>query len=79
MSDRNSNDDKTIRDRAYFIWEDEGRPEGRAHDHWKRAIGEAFRRELRVEPEQMLEEEKILAGHDDVNMPALLTRDVQGG
>jgi hypothetical protein len=25
------------------------------------------------------EEEKLLAGNQDVNMPALLTRDVQGG
>lgn len=31
----------------------------------------------RAEP--MDEEEKILAGRKDVNMPALLTRDVQGG
>jgi len=25
------------RDRAYKIWEDEGRPEGKHDDHWKRA------------------------------------------
>ncbi|HVY14049.1 MAG TPA: hypothetical protein VHB27_02390 [Rhodopila sp.] len=25
------------------------------------------------------DEEKLLAGHHDVNMPALLTRDVKGG
>ena len=25
------------------------------------------------------DEEKLLAGHQDVNMPALLTRDVKGG
>ena len=30
-------------------------------------------------PPAMEEEEKILAGRDDVNMPALLTRDVHGG
>lgn len=29
-----------IRDRAYQIWMDEGRPEGRDHDHWLRAKNE---------------------------------------
>lgn len=29
--------------------------------------------------EHMEEEEKIMAGRPDVNLPALLTRDVQGG
>jgi hypothetical protein len=26
-----------IRDRAYALWEEEGRPEGRAAEHWERA------------------------------------------
>ena len=30
-------------------------------------------------PQPMEDEEKILAGRADVNMPALLTKDVQGG
>jgi hypothetical protein len=30
-------------------------------------------------PEDVDEEEKILAGRPDVNMPALLTKDVRGG
>jgi hypothetical protein len=29
-----------IRERAYAIWEREGRPDGREWDHWVRAIGE---------------------------------------
>ena len=29
-----------IRQRAYEIWEDEGRPEGRARIHWLRAEAE---------------------------------------
>lgn len=29
-----------IRERAYAIWEQEGRPEGREWDHWFRAAGE---------------------------------------
>ena len=29
-----------IRERAYQIWEREGRPEGRDFDHWTRAVAE---------------------------------------
>jgi len=32
-----ANQDSAIRERAYAIWEEEGRPEGRAWDHWYRA------------------------------------------
>jgi hypothetical protein len=33
-------DEARIRERAYLIWEAEGRPEGRAADHWTRALKE---------------------------------------
>jgi hypothetical protein len=29
--------ERRIRERAYFIWEHEGRPEGRHLEHWRRA------------------------------------------
>jgi hypothetical protein len=29
--------DQQQRERAYKIWEDEGRPEGQHEDHWRRA------------------------------------------
>jgi hypothetical protein len=29
-----------IRSRAYLLWVEEGRPEGRAHEHWLRAEAE---------------------------------------
>jgi hypothetical protein len=29
--------EKRIRDRAYYLWEEEGRPHGRDQDHWERA------------------------------------------
>ena len=29
--------EQLIRERAYKIWEDEGRPDGAHDDHWKRA------------------------------------------
>jgi hypothetical protein len=37
--------DDAIRLRAYEIWESEGRPEGRQHEHWSRAEGELGRGE----------------------------------
>jgi hypothetical protein len=65
-----------VKETAYFIWEREGRPEGRAREHWERALREASGAN---EDEPLLDEEKILAGLPDVNMPALLTKDVLGG
>ncbi len=32
--------EELIRQRAYFLWEDEGRPHGRETDHWHRATTE---------------------------------------
>ena len=29
-----------VRQRAYSLWEQEGRPEGQAEDHWRRAEAE---------------------------------------
>jgi hypothetical protein len=29
-----------LRERAYFLWEREGRPEGLAHEFWERACRE---------------------------------------
>jgi hypothetical protein len=69
--------ERSIRKRDYRVWEQEGRPEGRALDHWLEAILSLSRES---DPAgQMLEEEKLLAGRPDVNFPALLTRDVKGG
>jgi len=61
-----ADEDKATREAAYFLWENEGRPDGRAMEHW-----------LSAEPEG--DEEKILAGRADANFPALLTKDVPGG
>ena len=59
-------DHEKQRKAAYFLWESEGRPEGRALDHWLRASGAT-------------EEEKVLEGQTDANIPAMLTKDVPGG
>ncbi len=66
--------EQAVREAAYFIWEQEGRPEGQAHDHWSRAIIETMGADACSE-----DEEKVLAGRPDANMPALLTQDVPGG
>jgi hypothetical protein len=68
-------DDHAIRERAYFIWQQEGRPAGRALEHWVHAATQERERKN----ELMHDEEKVLSGRPDVDMPALLTKDVHGG
>jgi hypothetical protein len=38
-------DENTIREHAYHLWEKEGRPEGRALDHWLAAKSEIDQQE----------------------------------
>lgn len=45
-------DEVAIRERAYRIWEQEGRPEGRAREHWEQAA-----RELDVSPQPAMPED----------------------
>jgi hypothetical protein len=75
MSDSDDDGERAIRERAYFMWEHDGRPDGRAYEHWVLACAEE--RERRNE--EMYEEEKIMADRPDANMAALLTKDVHGG
>jgi hypothetical protein len=70
--------DHTIREMAYFIWEHEGRPNGRAQAHWLQAMNK-FAKKHNHEQEQIEDEEKVLAGRADANIPAMLTKDVPGG
>jgi hypothetical protein len=78
MPDPDHTAEQVIRETAYFIWEREGRPDGRAESHWQRAAADyASQRAPHDEP--LDDEEKILAGHPDVNMTELLTKDVFGG
>ena len=46
---------------------------------WRRAIIEACGDECHRDDEPLEDEGKVLAGHPDANMPALLTKDVRGG
>jgi Protein of unknown function (DUF2934) len=87
MPENNRDWDQAVRVRAYFIWEREGRPEGRADDHWQFASDDHWQFASIEHPggervrddEHIDDEEKILAGRPDANIPALLTRDVRGG
>jgi hypothetical protein len=71
--------EQTVRERAYFIWESEGRPESRADDHLRLASIENLGAERVRYDGSMDDEEKILAGRPDANIPALLAKDVRGG
>jgi hypothetical protein len=79
MSELNQDRERAIRERAYLIWEREGRPEGRAECHWRSAAIEVFGDKQWRDDEHMEDEEKVLAGRLDANIPALLTKDVHGG
>ena len=61
--------EKAVREKAYFFWQREGCPDGRAEEHWQRA----------TEEKEMDDEERILTGRHDANIPAMLTQDVPGG
>jgi hypothetical protein len=37
MAETDNDREQLIRERAYQIWIDEGRPEGREHAHWEQA------------------------------------------
>jgi hypothetical protein len=54
--------EQQIRERAYQIWEEEGRPEGRAFDHWERArflIGLEENPQAGLEPNPKAEDERL--------------------
>jgi hypothetical protein len=79
MPEFDRNEEEGVREAAYFIWEQEGRPHGQAQTHWVRAVDEASGESPDRAAAPMDDEEKILAGRLDANIPALLTKDVPGG
>lgn len=54
---RTEPDEHRIRLRAYEIWEEEGKPDGRAEEHWMRA-----RRELESAPDPNEEPLRLRVG-----------------
>jgi len=79
MHEPDRQDEHMIRERAYFLWESAGRPDGQADDHWRRAIDHHAHAASDDHDALMDDEEKLLVGRGKVNMPALLTKDVPGG
>jgi hypothetical protein len=57
--DQHRLDEHRIRLRAYEIWEEEGRPDGRAEDHWRMA-----KWQLEGAPDEVERLEREL-GHED--------------
>ena len=49
--------EQRIRERAYQIWEEAGRPEGKAAEHWRQAEADVAAREGELEAEIELESE----------------------
>ncbi|MBK3735819.1 DUF2934 family protein [Azospirillum brasilense] len=66
-------DEHRIRHRAYEIWEQEGRPEGRRAEHWERAC-----RELQEEDERAKNEGPD-PGASDPGTPARASADSGAG
>lgn len=79
MPEPDRNKEQALRERAYFLWVQEGRPEGRARTHWERAVEWFGGWSAGHDGELMSDEEKVLIGHPDANIPAMLTKDVLGG
>lgn len=59
--------EEVVRARAYAIWEDEGRPEGRHLDHWRRASDEVAAPEATAAPSDGIDARR--AAGDDVAAP----------
>jgi hypothetical protein len=79
MPDCDRNSERAIRGRAYLIWEREGHPEGQVDDHWQHAKIEVFGAGRVADGEPIDDEERIIAGRSDANIPASLTKDVRAG
>ncbi|HVF93002.1 MAG TPA: DUF2934 domain-containing protein [Sphingomonas sp.] len=52
MSETRRGLEQMVRERAYALWEEEGRPEGRADEHWHRALDQHLRERAYVSWEQ---------------------------
>lgn len=44
--------EQAVRDRAYALWDEEGRPDGHAQDHWHRALDQHLRERAYVRWQQ---------------------------
>jgi len=72
LSDRY--DEHAVRAAAYYQWVREGRPEGRALDHWLRAKSQSGHGD-----EILLEEQEKVVNGQPADMQAIMTNDARGG
>jgi hypothetical protein len=80
MATSDQAEEQAVRELADFLWEREGRPEGRAYIHWHRAL--AIRSGQRQSPDDdglVKDAKAVLEGDPCADFPALLTKDVPGG
>jgi hypothetical protein len=52
--------EQRVRERAYRIWEREGRPDGKSVEHWMQAEAEIVAEEQGLEQEAELESEGVV-------------------
>ena len=69
-----SGDEHAIREAAYYIWEHEGRPQGRALEHWLRAMAK-----IEGSSDELLDEQEKIMANMPADLPAVLTKDARGG
>jgi hypothetical protein len=50
MTKENQTSDEQIRTRAYYLWEADGRPQGRDQEYWHRAQKEMSARPVSTQP-----------------------------
>ena len=67
-------DEDAVRAAAYYLWMADGRPDGKALDHWLRAKTEGGP----GDEELLGEQEKVVSGQP-ADMQAILTNEVRGG
>ncbi len=72
-----SDEKKLVRERAYFFWEREGRPDGRAREHWLRAVAEHI--DADRHDDDLTSDIELIVDGQPADYPAVLTKDARGG
>lgn len=69
-------EEKAVRERAYLIWQNEGRPHGRAEEHWRIASAE---RPQPISDNPLLSDLEAIVDGRAADYPAVLAADARGG
>ncbi len=80
MAKLHRGEQEAVRERAYYLWERDGRPEGRDLTYWDMAIAaHSAQQAHHAEDGFAKEAEAVIDGDPRADFPALLTKDVSGG